>query len=281
MNLNDLNEAPMGLLKRMGHKVLSKVPGSIGQTAQGKLDTGRVSNLWKQEYMKFLGQIGEKNPSTENLSQFLRSKGLTPDQLVAFVRESSTVYERVLTSREVDAMILKAAQVRAGQGVGKKIEPTIGPPGSGAPQAAPATPRSMPNLTPSAAAPAAKPAADPNALKTDAQGGYVRKWANDIANATSREEKVALAKEMINFLSDRKGSPEGSRAANAVAALAQKSRDPVLSKMLKPVRALRMERKFYALTNKLLESVGLTWKDLDMKISLSESTIDYVVIICY
>ena len=54
MNLDDLNEAPMGILNKLGQKVLSKVPGNIGAKAQGKLDAGRLANKWKQEYMKFL-----------------------------------------------------------------------------------------------------------------------------------------------------------------------------------------------------------------------------------
>lgn len=287
MNLNDLNEAPMGILNRLGQKVLSKVPfGGVGAKAQGKLDAGTLANKWKKEYMQFLGQIGQK-ASTENLSSFLRSKkSLSTDELNAFMRESS-LYERALTNKEVDGLMMRAVQQAfAGRSGAPKqakpagrIEPTIGAPGAATPASsspAPAAP-----AAPAATAPApAKPAADPKALKTDAAGGYIRKWATDLMNTKDQKQKVALAKEMINFLSDRKGTPEGSRLASAVAAMAAKSKDPVLSKMIKPVRALRMERANYVIASQILAEIGLTWKDLDMRISLSESTTDYVVIVC-
>lgn len=282
MNLNDLNEAPMGILNRLGQKVLSKVPGGIGNKAQGKLDAGMLANKWKKEYMQWLGQIGQQ-PSTENLGDFLQSKkNFKPDELSGVVKESSLVYERVLTGREVDALILKAVQ-KAFSGVsgtptppgGSRIEPTIGTPAPAATNSpAPAAP-----AAPTPAAPA-RPAADPKALKTDAAGGYIRKWATDLMNTKDQKQKIALAKEMINFLADRKGSPEGSRLASAVAAMAKNSKDPVLAKMIKPVRALRMERANYVFASNLLNEIGLTWKDLGMRISLSESTADYVVIAC-
>jgi hypothetical protein len=299
MNLNDLNEAPMGILNKLGQKIISKVPGSIGHTAQGKLNVGTVANTWKKEYMTYLGSIGQK-PSTENLTAFLQTrKKLTPDELSSFMGESARLYERSLTSKEVDGLILKAAQKAAagiGGGTMPRVEPTIGAPGGsanktpGRVEPTLGTSASAPASTPApaaAASPAAnvpaittRPAADPKNLKTDAAGGYIRKWVNDLMNTKDQKQKIALAKEMINFLTDRKGTPEGSRLASAVAALAAKSKDPVLSKMVKAVRTLRMERTNYIIANQILSEIGLTWKDLDMRILISESTIDYVIIAC-
>ena len=125
---------------------------------------------------------------------------------------------------------------------------------------------------------AQKPAADPNALKTDAQGGYVRKWATDITNAKSRDEKVALAKEMINFLKDRQGTPEGKMMAKAAEMVIKRLGDPTLSKVIGGLKKLQMERANYVIAAYILNEVGLTWKDLGMKVVLSESTVEHITI---
>jgi len=81
MRINDLineserlDEKPMGFLKKMGNKLASKVPGSIGQKAAGRLETGDEANNLKKEFMTWLGKTGD-TPEPEIVLQFLKQKG--------------------------------------------------------------------------------------------------------------------------------------------------------------------------------------------------------------
>lgn len=338
MRIDDLNEAPMGVLNRMAQKVVSKVPGSIGAKAQGKLDTGTVANKWKKDYMTYLGRIGQK-ADTENLKGFLKTLGMTDQDTVSIVGESALI-ERALARGEIDKIILKAAQMGAAQASGtgspqgaasgsipsdsSNAEPAQAnePAAQQAPAAA--QPQSMAQkagqavkslagkaasaikskLAPSAATTPASTTTTPTAVTkpkmnigraaTQQPAGitapptskgagsdidtYVNNWAKSINSATNPQQKIELAKEVINFLKDRKGSPEGKRGAAMAKSVLKRSNDPTLQKMAQS-GAFALERKLYAAANKLLEAVGLTWKDLGYRIAVTESTTEYVVIV--
>lgn len=330
MRIDDLNEAPMGILNRMAQKVVSKVPGSVGAKAQGRLETGQVANQWKKDYMKYLGRIGQK-ADTENLKAFLKSLGMTDQDTNAIVGESALI-ERALTGAEIDKIILKAAQKGGGEAMtGKSSGDAAG--SDAAPSAQPETPSAAPDssapaskpslaqragqavkglagkaasaigqkLSPGAATaqagqrieptvkgvaapqqPAAQPQATAGAAPAKAAGSsidtYINNWAKNINAAASSQEKVALAKEVINFLKDRKGSPEGQRGAAMAKAVLKRSNDPKVQQMVKS-GAFALERKMYAVVNKLLEAVGLTWRDLGYRIAVTESTSEFVVIV--
>lgn len=351
MRIDDLNEAPMGILNRMAQKVVSKVPGGIGAKAQGKLDTGKVANQWKKDYMTYLGRTGQK-ADTENLKAFLKTLGMADQDTAAIVGESALI-ERPLSRGEIDKIILKAAQKgasQAGGGSGQAASkgapapsaPSGTAPASGGaaapqadtaggeePQAAPPTAQPAPaklslaqragqavkslagkaataigqKLAPAAGQPAQAAASPAGSAAPAQQAGsaapaqqasgvtaqpgakgagagidtYINNWAKNI-NAANPQQKVALAKEVINFLKDRKGSPEGRRGAAMAKSVLKRSKDPTLQKMAQS-GAFALERKMYAVANKLLEAIGLTWRDLGYRISITESTSDYVVII--
>ena len=268
MNLNDLNEAPMGMLNKFGQKILSKIPGSIGHQAKGKLDTGRVANLWKDQYMKYLGQIGQKHPSSENLSDFLKSKGFTPDDITNVIKESSLAYERILTGKEVDSLILKAVQQSASRSPSGRVEP----------QSDLISPNQAPNNVPTKA-PLAK-TASPVQKSNNSISSYLNSWTKDIKSATSDKEKFDLAREMIKFLSDRKGSPEAKSGAAAAMSVLKRMNNPLLAKAAQGLSHLRMERANYIIASNLLKENNIYWKDLGYKIVISESTLTHVVIAC-
>jgi len=285
MNLNDLNEAPMGMLNKFGQKILSKIPGSIGHQAKGKLDTGRVANLWKDQYMKYLGQIGQKHPSSENLSDFLKSKGFTPDDITNVIKESSLAYERILTGKEVDSLILKAVQQSASRSPSGRVEP----------QSDLISPNQAPNNVPTKAPPVQSPNQAPNNVPTKAPlaktaspvqksnnsiSSYLNSWTKDIKSATSDKEKFDLAREMIKFLSDRKGSPEAKSGAAAAMSVLKRMNNPLLAKAAQGLSHLRMERANYIIASNLLKENNIYWKDLGYKIVISESTLTHVVIAC-
>ena len=357
MRIDDLNEAPMGVLNRMAQKVVSKVPGSIGAKAQGKLDTGKVANQWKKDYMTYLGRTGQK-PDTENLKAYLKTLGLSDQDSIDIVGESALI-ERALTGGEIDKIMLKAAQKGAAGGTSASSSATsVNEPAAGdaaatsgqaepaasqaanepaagdaaatsgqaepaASQAAPAKPslaqragqaiKGLAGKAASAVGQKLAPAAGASAQKVEPTVGgaakpkmnigraatqqppgvtapatskgagagidtYINNWAKNINAAASPQEKINLAKEVINFLKDRKGSPEGKRGAAMAKSVLKRSNDPTLQKMAQS-GAFALERKMYAVANKLLEAIGLTWRDLGYRISVTESTSDYVVII--
>jgi hypothetical protein len=136
------------------------------------------------------------------------------------------------------------------------------------------------------AAPAAKaPATAPTQPTATGQEsnieGYVQNWAKTINATQDKNEKIKLAKEIINFLGDRKDQPEAQRAiGQATAVLKRSGLDPSInSKFLRALQTgAKMERKIYALANYLLEATGLTWKDLGIRVVLTESTFDTVTL---
>jgi hypothetical protein len=73
---NSLNEAPVGMLKRAGLGIASKL-GSQG--AGGKLDTANVANQLKKDFTRYVGTLWNRKPDAELLVQWLQSKGYPTD----------------------------------------------------------------------------------------------------------------------------------------------------------------------------------------------------------
>jgi hypothetical protein len=71
-----LDEAPVGMLKRAGLGIASKL-GSQG--ASGKLDTANVANQLKRDFTKYVGTLWNRKPDAELLVQWLQSKGYPTD----------------------------------------------------------------------------------------------------------------------------------------------------------------------------------------------------------
>lgn len=127
MKIDDLVESPlskyglgdpMGLGQKIGAGIRSIVPGSTGARAKGELQTGKVANIWKKEYMQYVGRSGaSKHGSTETFIAFLKSKKFTDDQikqvLKGTISEAALIYERGLGVGEIDTLMLRAAKVAA------------------------------------------------------------------------------------------------------------------------------------------------------------------------
>ena len=127
MKIDDLVESPlskygignpMGISQKVGAGLRSLVPGSTGARAQGELQTGKVANIWKQEYMKYVGRTGvNKHGSTESFISFLKKKKFTDAQikqvLKGTISEAALMYERALGVGEIDNLMLRAAKVAA------------------------------------------------------------------------------------------------------------------------------------------------------------------------
>ena len=229
--------------------------------------------------MTYLGRVGQKNPSTETLAGFLKTKKFSDDDIKNIVGESSVVYERVITNRELDSMMLRAAQ-KAAAGGKIRQEPTFAPP---PPSPTATTAQPAPNVPAASTTAPTQPAskvqpASQKQTPTSGVNNYLNSWARDIRNAASSADKMALAREMIKFLADRKGTPEAKMLAKAAEMVIKRLGDPSLAGVAKGFKGFQMERANYVVANYILSEVGLTWKDLGLRVVLSESTVNHIVI---
>jgi LysM repeat protein len=104
---------------------------------------------------------------------------------------------------------------------------------------------------------------------------YVKNVAKEINQAASQAEKIKLAKELVNFMADRHGRPEWENAAGTVKQILNKSGlDPrtALAAVNKHAAGQQMESFQYVFINRLLEELKLTFADLGLVESISEST---------
>lgn len=143
-----------------------------------------------------------------------------------------------------------------GAGSGTVVDPSATP----APGATPATP--------------AKPgAAAATATKAQQQtnqtlNNYIKQAAQTINSTTDKNQKIALTKELVNAMADRKDYPEWENALATVQQVIKRGNvDPGFATAainnLKAGTTMTEAYNIYYI-NKLVESVGLTWNDLGL-----------------
>jgi hypothetical protein len=141
--------------------------------------------------------------------------------------------------------------------------------------AAPGTPATAPT-TPGA--PAAKPGATAPAVAakkaqqqtTQNINNYVKQAAQAINQATDKNQKIALTKELVNSMADRQGTPEWDNAVKGVEGIIKRAgTDPGFANQavnnLRSGKTMSEAWRIY-FANKLVEAVGLTWKDLGLSV---------------
>ena len=141
---------------------------------------------------------------------------------------------------------------------------------------APTTPASPPTTPPTAptTAPAAKTgrvapgnAAAPGATQKQTNqniNNYVQGIAKQLNAEPDRNKKVALTKELINFMADRKDYPEWGNALGTAKSVLQKNMagGNMIRALTSGQRVSEAWNVYWI--NKLLESVNLTWKDVGL-----------------
>jgi len=106
--------------------------------------------------------------------------------------------------------------------------------------------------------------------QTQNMNQYIQAAAKTINSTTDKAQKVALTKELVNYMADRHGYPEWQNGLATVNQVIKKGNvDPnfanaALSKIKTGQRMAEAWKIFYI--NKLIESVGLTWKDLGLTV---------------
>jgi hypothetical protein len=147
-----------------------------------------------------------------------------------------------------------------------------------APSTTPTTP-TAPSTTPTTpTAPSTAPAKanyQKQQQQTQNMNQYIQAAAKTINTTSNKAQKIALTKELVNYMADRKGYPEWQNGLATVNQVIKKGNvDPnfanaALAKIKTGQRMAEAWKIFYI--NKLIESVGLTWKDLGLTV-LQEST---------
>jgi len=95
---------------------------------------------------------------------------------------------------------------------------------------------------------------------------YVRQISAELNATTDKRQKMALTKEIVNFMADRKNYPEWQNAVATVQQVIRKqNQDPNFAnaaiERLKAGKVMAEAWQIYWI-NKLLESVNISWKEL-------------------
>ena len=162
------------------------------------------------------------------------------------------------------------------------------------PAATQVNPSTVQQQTPAAPAAPAGSARDPEAGAKakgayDAQkqtsqniNNYVRKVAADLNATTDKRQKMALTKEIVNFMADRKNYPEWQNAVATVQQIIKKQNpDPNFAnaaiERLKSGQVMAEAWQIFWI-NKLLEAVKISWSDLGLSVLKESKTKKYKIV---
>lgn len=186
-----------------------------------------------------------------------------------FYEDGITSLENAIKGGLVDPKIrgteLDSGGGTDGGGATGEVDPSTVEPAAGEPGAADAT---------GAARPAAG-AAGAAAYKAQQQtsqniNNYVKQAAQAINSTTDKNQKIALTKELVNAMADRQGTPEWNNTVKGVEGIIKGAgTDPSFAAAavgnLRAGKTMAEAWRIY-FANKLVEAVGLTWKDLGLSV---------------
>jgi hypothetical protein len=166
---------------------------------------------------------------------------------------------------------------------GNTVNPNSVKPDQGQPGAAGAA-----NVGQAGASAASKPKPDTsNAVgkynqqvqQTQNMNQYVQGAAKAINSTQDKNQKMALTKELVNYMADRKGYPEWDNGVATVQQIIKKGNpDPNFANgainRLRAGQTMSEAWRIYYI-NKLLEAVGITWKELGLSV-LKEGKTYYI-----
>lgn len=108
-----ISEKPMGLLKRAGLGLRSKLPG--GASARAKLDVGTDANAMAGELKRWMAGSGIKQISPDDFKTFLGQKGLPSDfvdaELPGIRAQRGLPPNGPMSKKEVDQFLKRASQM--------------------------------------------------------------------------------------------------------------------------------------------------------------------------
>ena len=137
-----VDEAPMGMMNKLGSKLQSKLPGDWGAAGKSKLNVGGEANRLKKDLVTYMSGSGipRGQLTPDQFVQFLNQVGLeglkTMSALSAERSAEGIEPDAPMTKEEVDQYLLKATQTGfQAQGMKSRKSKFASPP-SGAPSGA-------------------------------------------------------------------------------------------------------------------------------------------------
>jgi hypothetical protein len=100
-----VQEAPMGMLSKLGNKALSKLGSGA---AQGKLETGDHANQLKKEFQRYLGRTGG-TAEVDAVLAFLKSKGIPTQGAETAIKNTPSAGDQLKASGQKIIGGVKAA----------------------------------------------------------------------------------------------------------------------------------------------------------------------------
>lgn len=161
------------------------------------------------------------------------------------------------------------------------VQPQAGQPGATTPTA-PTTPTTGPSATGVKSTAPAVGKFNQQKQTTQNMNQYIQKAAQTINATPDKAQKVALTKELVNYMADRKGYPEWENGLATVQQVIKRGNiDPnfanaALSKMKAGQTMAEAWKIFYI--NKLLESVKLSWKDVGLSVLKESTSKNYIIV---
>ena len=246
-----------------------------------KIEEQRLAEI---SLSSFIGDVGSAAVKSGFTGKGFKQQMIQDMFLKDFYDDAYTSLDNAVKGRLVDP---KARGTLAPTAVEKNpadVKPEPGEPGAkptpaaptasgtpavpGTPSAAPTTP-GAPAAKTSATAPAV--AANKSQQQTTQNiNNYVKQAAQAINQATDKNQKITLTKELVNSMADRQGTPEWNNAVKGVEGIIKRAgTDPSFANQavnnLRSGKTMSEAWRIY-FANKLVEAVGLTWKDLGLSV---------------
>jgi hypothetical protein len=251
-----------------------------------KIEEQRLAEL---SLSSFIGDVGSAAVKSGFTGKGFKQQMIQDMFLKDFYDDAFTSLDNAVKGRLVDP---KARGTLAPTAVEKNpadVKPEPGQPGAPATPATPATPTTpttpatsgapaTPTSPTTPGAPAAKSSATAPAVaanKSQQQttqniNNYVKQAAQAINQATDKNQKIALTKELVNSMADRQGTPEWNNAVKGVEGIIKRAgtdagfANQAVNNLRSGKTMSEAWRIYFA--NKLVEAVGLTWKDLGLSV---------------
>lgn len=247
---------------------LKKIEEQIQQDKQ-KLDELALSS--------FIGDVGSALVKGGFTGKGFKQQMIQDMFLKDFYDDAITSLDNAIKGKVVDPNVAGTVAPTAVEKNPADVKPEPGQPGAAPASGAAATPAA--GATPTKpGAPAAKAGATAPAVAakkaqqqtTQNINNYVKQAAQAINQATDKNQKIALTKELVNSMADRQGTPEWNNAIKGVEGIIRRAgTDPNFASAavnnLRSGKTMSEAWRIY-FANKLVEAVGLTWKDLGLSV---------------
>lgn len=106
---------------------------------------------------------------------------------------------------------------------------------------------------------------------------YIKKVSATLNNVTDRNQKIALTKELINYMADRKDYPEWKNAFSTVAQILKRNRAG--GNMIMALQTGQRVAEGWQIywINKLLENISISWNDMGLTLLQESTSKKYVI----